>query len=75
MSELDGARGLAERKLREHIRSGLFALTAECLGSMDMTILTALGIDPNEKLLEIFNQEITYILTTQEAGDAGSGPL
>jgi hypothetical protein len=48
--------------LRNKVRLELFRLTAECLGSHHMVILSAIGVDAEEKLLQIFLSEIKLLL-------------
>jgi hypothetical protein len=56
--------------LEEDARRRLFTLTAECLGSVNVTILSALGVDVKAKLLHIFVEELNQHLKPKETDNA-----
>jgi hypothetical protein len=49
------------KELRLKVKRGLFNLSTECLSSLDLTILSALGVDVEAKLLQIFLEESTRL--------------
>lgn len=55
-------------ELRLKVRRAVFSLAAECLGSLDLSILSALGVDAEEKLLQIFLEESTRLLNKEHGG-------
>lgn len=65
-NNLDWLRGQIETKLRREVRRGLIKLTAECLGSQDVTLLSALNVDAYEKLLQIFKEEAEILLNNHK---------
>ena len=58
-----------EDDLRGGIRRRIVTLTAESLASPPVMLLASLGVDVNEKLLQIFIQEATNLLS-KEGTDA-----
>lgn len=68
--ELESVKQKVLTEVRQKVRRGLFQLTAECLGSHDLNILTVLGVDAKEQLLQIFLEETNLLL--QEEKDAGT---
>jgi hypothetical protein len=65
-AELELVTKRIEVELRTKVRRHLVQLTADCLGSQGVTFLSALGVDGNAKLLEIFKDEATKLLSTQK---------
>lgn len=61
------------KDLRHKVRRSLFSLSAECLGSLDLSILSALGVDVEAKLLQIFLEESTRLLAQQQTGGLDGG--
>ena len=61
------------KDLREKIRRAVFATVAECLGSLDLSILSALGVDVEAKVLQIFLEESTRLLAQQHTGGHDGG--
>lgn len=70
-------KALEERAIKEvanKVRRALFTLSTECRTSLDLTILSALGVDVDEKLLQIFVEESRRLLKPQEqAGGPDAG--
>lgn len=64
MAEVDlkAVENRIEAVLRNKVRRGIVSITADCLGAVDMTLLTALGVDAKSKLLQIFLEEIKQVL-------------
>ena len=62
-----------DKEFRVKVRATLFTLTVDCLGSPRVQLLSVLGIDANEKLLQIFTDEAKQLLSVhKEDADARS---
>lgn len=55
-----------EDDMRQRARRGLVSAIAQCLGGHEMQLLASLGVDGNEKLLQIFVEEATNLLKKGE---------
>lgn len=70
-ADLDATKDKILKDLRDTVRRALFQTTAECLGSPNLTILAALGVDAESTLLHIFLEETNLLLNQNTEGDNG----
>ena len=59
---LDQTKQKIESVLRQRARQALVRTLGEAMGGQELQILTALGVDGNEKLLQIFIEEASQLL-------------
>jgi hypothetical protein len=60
------------KDLRTAIRRKVFEITTQHMATPPVLILSALGVDPEEKILQIFMEEATRLLNkSKETTDAG----
>jgi len=58
----DQIKDAAEKTLRRRVHQNQFRLLAECLGTVEVSVLTSFGVDVREKLLQILVEEATQLL-------------
>lgn len=64
--QLEALRVKIEGGIRLKARRAALAVIADCLGSHDIVLLSAMGIDGKERVIQIFNEECHALLNPGE---------